>query len=382
MDWIEEFAEKCRQNIKNASIVKAAAVYFLIALLGSLACTKMTVNLTFLWIKVMAERTPSPDRAIFILNCIRLGCPYFYIVAAIILAGRQYTKNRIEAALSEISLSVKSMAAGDLSFETAWQNKDEFGALVKDLEDLRETLKKDKLNQWKMGETQRKINAAFAHDIRTPLTVMNGYTEFLKKYVPQGKVTQQMLMEKLERISRQGERLLSFSQTMTALQAMEKREVRCRLRSAAELCAGIREAAEGMKGEGQRIVFQENISGQETLLADMDMILEAVENVMQNAVRYASEEVEVTVRYGNNRLTVYVKDDGDGFSERALREADTVYFRESRDREEGQGHFGIGLSIAKMLSEKHGGELRLLNSIEGGAIAILSFFVGNVQKVF
>ncbi len=382
MDWIEEFAEKCRQYIRNASVVKAAAVYFLIAMLGSLACTKLTVNLAFLWIQVMAERTPSPDRAIFILNCVRLGCPYFYIVAAILLAGRQYTKNKIEAALEEISLSVKSMAAGDLSFEMAWQNKDEFGALVKDLEALRETLKKDKLNQWKMGETQRKINAAFAHDIRTPLTVMNGYTEFLKKYVPQGKVTQQMLLEKLERISCQGQRLLSFSQTMTALQAMEKREVRCRLQNAAELCGCIREAAEGMKGEGQRIVYQDNIRGQETVLADTDMILEAVENALQNAVRYAAEEVKVTVRYGNNRLTVYVKDDGEGFSERALREADTVYFREGKEGEEGQGHFGIGLSIAKMLSEKHGGELRLLNSIEGGAVAVLSFFVGNMQKVF
>ena len=87
----------------------------------------------------------------------------------------------------------------------AWQSEDEFGLLAKDVERLRETIKRDKLNQWKMGEEQRRINAAFAHDIRTPLTVMKGYTEFLKKYVPTGKVTEQAILEKLDRISEQGE---------------------------------------------------------------------------------------------------------------------------------------------------------------------------------
>ncbi len=72
---------------------------------------------------------------------------------------------------------------------------------------------------------------------------------------------------------------------------------------------------------------------------------------------------------------IYVKDDGEGFSEKALREADTVYFRERKEAEDDEGHFGIGLSITKMLCEKHGGELKLLNSVEGGAVVAVSFFI-------
>lgn len=376
MDWLEEYAEKLKQYIKNASIVRAAAAYFLIAMFGSLACTSLTVDLTSLWIDVMTERVPAPEEAIGILQGIRRLCPYFFMIISVIFAGRLYVKNKIEAALSEVESAVRHMAAGDLSYEMAWHSKDEFGMLVRDVEALRETLKKEKENQWRMGEEQRKINAAFAHDLRTPLTVMKGYTEFLKKYVPEGKVTNQMLLEKLERISDQGDRLISFSKTMTTLQKMEEWEVHCRPKETAEICSRIREAAEGMKREGIRISFAERISGQETVLADSDLIQEAVENVLQNAFRYAREKIEITVQYAGNRLIIYVKDDGEGFSEKALREADTVYFSERKEGEAQEGHFGIGLSITKMLCEKHGGELKLLNSIEGGAVTAVSFFAG------
>lgn len=376
MDWLEEWAEKLKQYIKDTTLVRAVIPYLLIAMLGSLACSDLTVNLTSLWINVMTERVPMPDEEIQILKGIRQSCPYFFMAGFLVIAGRFYVENKIKAALSEIRLALKHMAAGDLSFEVAWQSGDEFGMLARDVENLRETLKKDKLNQWKMGEEQRKINAAFAHDIRTPLTVMNGYTEFLKKYVPQGKVTQQMLLEKLDRILAQGDRLLSFSRTMTTLQTMEKREARCRQREATEICGCIRDAAEGMKRGEIGISLTEHMGERETVLADLELIMETVENLLQNAFRYAREKVEITVQRHKNKLIVYVRDDGEGFSEKALIEGDAVYFREGKAGEEEDGHFGIGLSIARMLSEKHGGELRLFNSIEGGAVAAVSFFIG------
>lgn len=375
MDWLEECAEKLRQYVRNTTVVRAAAAYLLAALAVSLACTRLTVNVMSLWINVMSESVPVPEEKMRFLTEIEQLCPWFYMTVSIVVAGRFFIQNKMKAALAEIEAAVKHMAAGDLSYEMAWQSKDEFGLLAKDVEQLRETVKKDKLDQWKMGEEQRRINAAFAHDIRTPLTVMNGYTEFLKKYVPTGKVTEQVILEKLDRISEQGERLLSFSKTMTTLQTMEKWEIHCRKMEAAEICKNIKDMAEGMKGEETHLFFRENTEGTGSVLADLELILEAVGNVLQNACRYARKEIEITVQYRKNRLTVYVRDDGDGFSEKALREAAAVYFRERKEGEAQDGHFGIGLSITKMLCEKHGGELKLFNSVEGGAVAAVSFLI-------
>ncbi|MDE6686274.1 MAG: HAMP domain-containing histidine kinase [Lachnospiraceae bacterium] len=379
MDWLEEYVEKVRQYIKNASMIRTAAAYLVIAMLGSLACTMLTVHITSLWINVMNERisfSSSQMQQIRLLMGVKQVCPYFFMLISIVIVGKYYVENKIKAAVSEIGLSLKHMAAGDLSFEIALQSEDEIGMIAKDMENLRETLKGDKLNQWRMGEEQRKINAAFAHDIRTPLTVMKGYTEFLIKYVPEGKVTEQMLLDKLGRISRQGDRLLCFSKTMTRLQTMEKWEVHCRQIRTSEICSYIKEAAEGIQGEIQ-ILFHDRTKGSESVLVDFGLIMEAVENVLQNAIRYAKEQIEITVQNRNNKLMIYVKDDGEGFSKKALREADTVYFRERKEAEDDEGHFGIGLSITKMLCEKHGGELKLLNSVEGGAVAAVSFCVGD-----
>lgn len=373
MDWLEECAEKLRQYVRNTTAVRAAAAYLLAALAVSLAGTRLTVNIMSLWIIVMSESVPVPEEKIRFLTEIGQLCPWFYMTASIVIAGRFFVENKIKTALAEIGAAVKHMAAGDLSFEMAWQSRDEFGLLAKDVEQLRETIKKDKVNQWKMAEEQRRINAAFAHDLRTPLTVMKGYTEFLKKYVPAGKVTEQVMLEKLDRISEQGERLLSFSKTMTALQTMEKWELHFKKTEASEICKSIKDMAEGMKGEETDLSFRENTEGAGSVLADPELILEAVGNVIQNACRYARKEIEITVQYRKNRLTVYVRDDGDGFSEKALREAAEVYFCERKEGEGQDGHFGIGLSITKMLCEKHGGELKLYNSVEGGAVAAVSF---------
>lgn len=373
MDWLEEHVEKLRQYIRNITVIRAAAAYLLAALAVSLACTRLTENILLLWINVMSERIPMPEEIIRLLTQIMQLCPWFYMTVSIVVSGRFFVENKLKAALAEIGAAVEHMAAGDLSYEMAWRSKDEFGLLAKDVEQLRETIKRDKIDQWKMGEEQRRINAAFAHDIRTPLTVMNGYTEFLKKYVPAGKVTQQVILEKLDQISEQGERLLSFSKTMATLQTMEKWVIHCRKTEAAEICKNIKDMAEGLKGEGIQLFFQEHMEGTEPVLADPELILEAVGNVLQNACRYARERIEVTVQYRTSRLTVYVRDDGDGFSEKALREAAEVYFSERKEGEAQDGHFGIGLFITKMLCEKHGGELKLFNSMEGGAVAAVSF---------
>ena len=76
-------------------------------------------------------------------------------------------------------------------------------------------------------------------------------------------------------------------------------------------------------------------------------------------------------------LRIFVWDDGPGYSARALRDGTKAYFSEEKKK---GGRFGIGLTISRMLCEKHGGSLALTNSLAGGAIACASFTVGARQS--
>lgn len=376
MDWLETWVEKGKQYIRNASLAKAATAYFFLAVAGCMACILFTRNLSEVWLKVMEQRDKPPEQWIFFVACIYYGCPYIYAAAAFFLAIRGYLKYKIAPPLKQMQTALNCMLAGDLGYEIAYRSSDELGMLCKKAEELRNSLRKEKERQWQAGEEQRKINAAFAHDIRTPLTIIKGYTEFLQKYVPQGKVSRESLLEKLEAIGYQEERLFAFSKTMTKLQQMEKWEVNCRRSDLEEIFDKLKETATGMETEEVGIytyrAWQENVP----VLVDLELILEAVENVLGNGLRYAKNRIELSMQYTENRLDIYIKDDGEGFTPRALREASMVYFSEEKDREEGQEHFGIGLSITKLLCEKHGGNCTVINGIEGGGIVTLSFYVG------
>ena len=54
---------------------------------------------------------------------------------------------------------------------------------------------------WRSIEERQRINAAFAHDLRTPLTVLRGYTDFLLQYIPQDKVKKEKVLETISTMS-------------------------------------------------------------------------------------------------------------------------------------------------------------------------------------
>ena len=89
---------------------------------------------------------------------------------------------------------------------------------------------------------------------------------------------------------------------------------------------------------------------------DKNLLMEVFENLLGNALRYGEGQVQVKAVLAGREFTIFVKDDGPGFSEKALQLGAETYFSEEENSQE---HFGIGLSICRMLCEIHGGRLAL-----------------------
>ncbi|WP_455716773.1 ATP-binding protein [Anaerosporobacter sp.] len=104
----------------------------------------------------------------------------------------------------------------------------------------------------------------------------------------------------------------------------------------------------------------------------MPCILEVLDNLLSNAVSYAKTTINLVLDVEENHFTLYIRDDGKGFSKEELYMATRPYYT---GRGDGIEHFGIGLTISKMLCEKHGGTLHLSNSTKGGAIIAANFLV-------
>ncbi len=355
MDWLEEKTEQLWNFLQEKSLVRALIWYLCICTVGVIAAYWITRNLCLVWIEVLEKRQMQAEAyhsdprlraalteqkswenfCLLVLKSFYGACLYLYILAGFAAAGRIFLETRIKPPIAAITRGLNYIN--------------------------------------RQQEEQRKINAAFAHDIRTPLTVIRGYTEFLQRYVPSGRVTEAMLMEKLNTMHEQEERLLRFSETMTTVQNIEKREPSGIWHSSGQV---IRQLAAVVCGIGQNteleIALEADLPEQELFL-DLELLIEVFENLLSNAMRYAVRSIQAKAVLNGRELTVFVKDDGPGFSEKALRMGMDVYFSEEENSRE---HFGIGLSICRMLCESHGGSLSLQNSVEQGAIAAASLVTG------
>ena len=102
--------------------------------------------------------------------------------------------------------------------------------------------------------------------------------------------------------------------------------------------------------------------------------MQVFENMMSNAVRFASGSIQVDCSRDGQELVLVVTDDGKGFLQEDLRQAAAPYYR-GRPSEE-DTHFGLGLNICKLLCEKHGGYLKIANSRTSGAMVTAVFALG------
>lgn len=385
MDWLEEKAVWLGKRMKNASLAKSLFFYMVGGCAAGMVIWLLARNLCEIWYRVLVGEaiTDGWNRRQSIEAYVRRDVTsliwfiywsgqYIFVPAACLVAGREFLRRKLYPALDAVRYGIDYIAAGDYGREIAYYAQDEMGMLCRKLERLRRRLVEEKRDKWANEEIQRRINAAFAHDIRTPLTVISGCTEFLQRYVPKGRVSGEEMLQKLSVMRYQEQRLLRHCATMTKLFREEAREVSGRWIAAGGFTDGLAAAARELAArEGIACkVSAQNIYTE--LFADAGLIEEVFDNLVSNALRYAVEGIEVEMRCEEGKFLIYVVDDGRGFSDRALRHATEPYFGE--EKEEGE-HFGIGLSVCRMLCERHGGFLRLVNSIGGGAIASAEFLV-------
>lgn len=394
MDWLEEKMIQLTEYLKNASLMKSLAGYFVIALAGASCCWLLTRNVCGKWLGVFLDKSQfsyftslsfwgvigeyAIEEEVLVKTLLLLYgyCFYLYLPAAFFIAARWFVLQKINPAIQAVRDSALYISAGDYSHDISYRSLDEMGEVCRGVELMRRQLIADKQRMWMDQEEQRKINAAFAHDLRTPLTVIKGYTEFLQRYVPKGKVNEAMLMEKLETMRLQEERLLAFSSTMTAVLTMEKWEVNGSWTAAGKLAQMLEGVLMGMaeSAAGRKAVFNRGKQLRGEIFADINLVCEVFDNMLSNAFRYAKTGVSVEADLEEEELRIFVTDDGPGFSERALRRAAEAYYSEDKDK---GNHFGIGLSVCRMLCERHGGGVSIVNSVKGGAIICASFAVSS-----
>lgn len=377
MDWIDIQVEKIRKKIQNSSLLQAAVWYVLLYAGLAAVCSALTIRILRRWLILWAQGVLdlSPCQGEFLLF-LSQWCAYVWLMFWMILMLRTFYKNRLKKPLSILKNGVTEIKSQNLEFVLDYPSEDEMGDLCRSFEELRQYLIVQYEEMWKKIEEQKQLNAAFAHDLRTPLTVLKGYSEFLARYLPKGKVSQEKMQEILELMTGQLERLTAFSKTMKAVRSLDEYPVQREETELMHLYRVIEGIAEALNLGKEVTLFLEKPSLDEgkTGFLDENIVLEVLDNVLSNAIRFANSGISITLETESIEeelfLLLYVEDDGPGFTPEELKQAVQPYYTEALEGE----HFGIGLHICSMLCRVHGGTFSIANRMDGkGAIVSASF---------
>lgn len=411
MDWIEEKISLMSHKIRKLPFRSAVTAYILVFSVATIILSYITITFcchfqSRLWnqyngnddmwiysIKLTAwslwpetyENFTMHDRTLMrILDTVRVWSPFVYGVAGAITACLAFYRRRLKTPLEILKKGTCQVKENNLDFDLSYDSKDEMGELCHSFDEMRRELIHNKEMMWELLENQKQLNAAFAHDLRTPLTVLKGYSDFLARYLPQGKVSGEKMLDTLRLMSDHLNRLEQYSRTMKGVRSLDELPVQKENYTLKRLEDEIQEIIFALNQIGDvRISF---LSSEKEkfgkMKADGNLILEVLENLLSNSIRFADSNIYVTLSYENQDGLLYlvVSDDGPGFTEHDFQNALLPYYREHGPKEtekEENPHFGIGLHICRQLTLKHGGELSIANSIDGGAVVTASFYCKN-----
>lgn len=371
--------------IKNMSLKKSLFTLTLINLLLALSlsavvfvgCTKLSAVFAPSGVQIIvgADSTiktefPEPVAgATAVRNALAIFqfvLPMLFFIVALILTASLFYRWKLKEPLAILMDGANRMMENDLDFTIPSVSGDELGQLCVAFETMRQSLLNSNRELWRQTEERKRLNAALAHDLRNPITVLKGSVKMAKHCAGTGNTPQ--LMDDLERIDAYTGRIERYVETMSKVQRLEQVQPKKALFDTAALSADLEKALGFSITEyGKQLCFH-GLSVCGTVSLDKGMLFQIAENLTTNALRFAKENVAVKLTIEGENLILEVTDDGDGFPADLLKNGIQPFRKGTEEAE----HLGMGLYICDLLCHKHGGALKIANTNTGAvASAIL-----------
>lgn len=311
-----------------------------------------------------------------IISILQLVLPLIFFIGLLLLADIIFYKVKLKTPIEILNKGAMEISNNNLDFCLEYNNNDELGNLCNAFEKMRSELNKNNIKMWTMINDRKQLNAAFSHDLRNPLTVLKGYSNYLTKYIPTGKLSDEKILSTTQLMSEHINRIEYYVENMSNAQRLEDLVVSKSMSNINKFIENLDENISIIaKQEGKSFTLKSQINNI-NLFFDENIILRVVENIISNAFRYARNNVSILIYLEQELLTFVIEDDGIGFSKESLKLALRPFYRD-KTLNDSNAHFGMGLYISKILCEKHGGSIFIENNSTNSAKITAKFSTRN-----
>ena len=292
--------------------------------------------------------------------------------------------------LQKLTSEVSQIQAQNLSTQLAVPNsKDEIAQLTSSFNEMLARLDN-------AFSTQKQFSANAAHELRTPLAVLQTNLEvFEKKQKPEMVEYQQlftMIKEQTARLSQ----LVGTLLDMTNLKSVPRTdhvsleelvdEVFCDLDPVAEKAGISIHFDDNSSQDWHTDVHTPDASALNNNIRNITgsyvLLYRAVYNLVENAIKYnrPNGSVTVSVKEKNGQAMILVKDTGIGISPENQKKIFDPFFRVDKSRSRAMGGAGLGLALVDSIAREHGGSVKVLESNEKGSIIALMLPVSSLKN--
>ena len=277
--------------------------------------------------------------------------------------------------LQKLTSEVSQIQAQNLSTQLAVPNsKDEIAQLTSSFNEMLTRLDN-------AFSTQKQFSANAAHELRTPLAVLQTNLEvFEKKQEPEMVEYQQlftMIKEQTARLSQ----LVGTLLDMTNLKSVPRTDQVALEELVDEVFCDLDPVAEKA---GISIHFDDSSSqdSHTDVTGSYVLLYRAVYNLVENAIKYnrPNGSVTVSVKEKNSQVMILVKDTGIGISPENQKKIFDPFFRVDKSRSRAMGGAGLGLALVDSIAREHGGSVKVLESNEKGSIIALMLPVSSSKN--
>ena len=303
-------------------------------------------------------QNPSPEE-LFLARVTQGIWMSFAAAAVVALLVGVLLARTITNPIKELTDATTAVAQGELGRQVNVHTKDEIGELAASFNQMSTDLSN-------ASQQRRQMTADIAHELRTPLSIILGYTESLRDGVlPPDVETFDILHDEAEHLSRLVQDLRTLSLADTGKLALNWQKL-----PPVELLQTVA-AKYRHQAEQQNIILKvEAAADLPDIEVDPGRMEQVLGNLVSNALRFTPAYGEIwltAVQPDSTHIQLAVQDNGEGIPEDVLSKIFDRFYKADKSRQAYEGESGLGLAIARSIVRMHNGAIVVESAVGKGA---------------
>lgn len=287
-------------------------------------------------------------------------CIICFAFMAVLLGYIYYTVIR---PFHKLEVYAGEIAKGNFDMGLKYERTNYFGKFTWAFDSMRREIIKARTCEREAIENNKTVIATLSHDIKTPISSIRAYAEGLEAGLCTTEEKRERylstIMRKCDEVSKLTNDL--FLHSLSEIDRLKINDEKM------DVCSFVADCLDEMS-EGKNDINCNDINCSATIMADKNRIAQVIENIINNARKYAKTVVDVWCTYDENNISIHFRDYGKGIPDEDMPFIFDKFYR-GRNCSNEQGS-GLGLYIIKYLVEKMQGTVLLHNHKDGLEITV------------